>query len=196
MRDQQQYETRRNHLLGKAFVLMSVGLLFLTISLPPSLLYQVIGSLFIIFSLVFLLAALGMVIPVFARVLGFAEWVDNKLWLTFIITSFVLILVAWVDGIQKIDKSSWLVEPYFWIGPVWLLIFTGVFITLGLHQIVDKFRQDGKQVGTQNILVNISWVCGIIAIPLILIPILDIKYVVLILAIGLVALSTRFLIQR
>jgi hypothetical protein len=148
------FEERQRNLLGQAITSIAAGLLFLRY-FSNEIRFLIEGFVIVVISCLFLIATLGSVVKPLRRLREFMLKYGSNLWFALMIISLIRVLIAAI-GTPDTGIPSWVVTTIPWIGSLWFLVFSGIFIALSWFEIAEQFHRNGPKKGRDNLLVSIA----------------------------------------
>jgi len=125
MKTQSQYEFRREGMVAQALASFSASFLFVqSFVTKPTEPYIVPSWSYLTLSIFFLALAFFFIIaPINRFLLNKSERIAQILWLALSYTALGGIIVAWIDGVARLDPNGFWFHWFFWLGFIWFIIF-------------------------------------------------------------------------
>ncbi len=126
MKNQNQHELRREGMVGQALASFSASFLFLQsyITKPtepfivPEFSYLALSISFLVLAFFFIIS------PINRWLLSKLERIAQILWLALSYISLAGIMIAWLNTTAGLDPTRFWFHWYFWLGILWILIFS------------------------------------------------------------------------
>lgn len=136
MEELDQYELRRESVLGQALASFSASFLFIRSYVTrPTSPYTVQPEIYLVLSIFFsLLAFFLVIVPLNRFLFSKSERVAQILWLAISYTALTGFIIAWLDSVATLDPAKFWFHWFFWLGFVWFLLFSYHLIRSAWYQ--------------------------------------------------------------
>ena len=182
-----QNNMRKEFVVSQAFSCLFASLLFLTINEAPIWLYRGIGLFFLSLSLFLVIS------PLWGWLLSKSERTIKILGFTIQLVTLALVIIALVQVKEVLSHTVWLAQVAFWGYFVFVLLFFVQFVFSSLRPIIVRCRKGETKVVAGLLLKTLAMVAAVASLALVLQKAVSVEVIIIILAIGLLAVSISLL---